>query len=226
MAQFIPESNFVNVTIQHATDVPDGEIPQRRTLGVLEFVPKDGERIPSFYLPETPVIVDADGSLVLHSAFAPSNRALSVMVGYHTSKGVTHVFTGVTTWRAAPYFAFRLPTGQFIEFYFGPTLAELDESIYDVLGAIRKRPGMYIVEPSIYRLQSFLVGFDVGLGRVGFGLRDGKDFHRFHDWVARRLGYSGSTSGWANMIREKCRSDEDAFAQFYVLLDEFRKEPA
>jgi hypothetical protein len=44
------------------------------------------------------------------------------MVGYQTSKGLTHVFTGLTTWRAAPYFAFRLPTGQFIEFYFEPTL--------------------------------------------------------------------------------------------------------
>lgn len=40
------------------------------------------------------------------------------MVGYHTPKGITHVFTGMTTWDMSSYFAFRLPTGQFIEFYF------------------------------------------------------------------------------------------------------------
>ena len=103
---------------------------------------------------------------------------------------------------------------------------ELDESIYDLLDAIRKRPGLFVVEPSIFRLQSFITGHDAGLGRVGFALRDGLDFFRFHDWVARRLGYSSSTSGWANMIRDKSASDADAFQRFFVLLDEFRKESA
>jgi len=85
---------------------------------VLEFVPREGGRIPTLVLPETPVAVDADSWLVLHSTYSPSNRGLSVMVGYHTSQSMTHVFTGMATWDAAPHFAFRLPTGQFIEFYF------------------------------------------------------------------------------------------------------------
>ena len=107
-----------------------------------------------------------------------------------------------------------------------PALKELDESIYDMLDAIRKKPGLFVVKPSIFRLQSFITGHAAGLGRVGFALRDDLDFFRFHDWVARRLGYFESTSGWANMIRDKSASDEDAFRQFYVLLDEFRKERA
>lgn len=105
-----------------------------------------------------------------------------------------------------------------------PTFQELDESIYDLLEHIRKRPGMFIVEPSIYRLHCFLDGYTAGLGRVGFALRDEIGFHRFHDWVARRLGFIGSASGWANMIRKKSASDEDAFMEFYVLLAEFKKE--
>ena len=105
-----------------------------------------------------------------------------------------------------------------------PTLQELDDSIYDLLEHIRKRPGLFIVEPSICRLHSFLVGYTAGLGRVGFALREAEDFHRFHDWVARRLGYFESTSGWINMIRDKSASDEDAFRQFFALLTEFRKE--
>jgi hypothetical protein len=104
-----------------------------------------------------------------------------------------------------------------------PTPQELDESVYELLEAIRYRPGMYIVEPSIYALSNFLGGYSAGLGRVGFALREGTDFHRFHDWVAHRLGFSGSTSGWCNMIREKSKSDADAFQNFFVLLDEFRK---
>jgi len=104
------------------------------------------------------------------------------------------------------------------------TPQEIDESIYDLLEHVRKRPGMSIAEPSIYRLQCFLVGYTAGLGRVGFALRDHEEFCGFHDWVARRLGFVGSASGWANMIRDKSASDEEAFKQFYSLLEEFRKE--
>jgi hypothetical protein len=102
----------VKVTIQHA------DTDERRTLGVLEFVPKDDPYLRTFVLPETPVTVDGRGSLVLRSAYSPDTRGLSVVADYHTPTGTTHVFTGVATWSAPPYFAFRLPTGQFIEFYF------------------------------------------------------------------------------------------------------------
>lgn len=105
-----------------------------------------------------------------------------------------------------------------------PALKYLDESIYDLLEAVRKRPAVCIDEPSISRLNLFLASYTAGLGRVGFALKDQTDFHRFHDWIARRLGYGNSTSGWANMIRDKSASEADAFGQFFVYLDEFRKE--
>src|SRR5262245_15377378 len=101
---------------------------------------------------------------------------------------------------------------------------ELDESIYDVLDAIRKRHGMYVGEPSINRLHAFLVGYTARLGRVRFALRDQDDFHGFYDWVGGRLGFRNSTSRWHNMIRSKSTSEADAFKRFFVLLDEFRKE--
>jgi hypothetical protein len=106
------------------------------------------------------------------------------------------------------------------------TRKEVEESVYDLLGWIRKKPGLYVGEPSIQRLASFISGYDAGLGHVGFGLRDGVDFHRFHGWVAHRLGFAESTSGWANMIRDKSASEAEAFQMFFVLLDEFRKESA
>jgi hypothetical protein len=105
-----------------------------------------------------------------------------------------------------------------------PVFQELDESIYDMLNAIRKKPGLYIATPSINRLHAFVVGYTAGLGRVRFAVRDDEHFHRFHDWVAHRLGFGESTSGWCNMIRDKSESEADAFHRFFVLLDEFRKE--
>jgi hypothetical protein len=100
---------------------------------------------------------------------------------------------------------------------------ELDESIYDMLEKIRRKPGMYIGERSINRLHAFLTGYRAGLGRLGFYPRDVDEFHRFHDWVANRLGFYESTSGWCNMIRDKSTSETEAFDQFFLFLDEFRK---
>jgi hypothetical protein len=105
-----------------------------------------------------------------------------------------------------------------------PDFQELDESIYDMLDRIRKKPGLSIATPSINRLHAFIVGYTAGLGRVGFAVRDEEHFHRFHDWVAHRLGFGGSASGWCNMIRDKSKSEVDAFHRFFVLLDEFRKD--
>lgn len=103
---------------------------------------------------------------------------------------------------------------------------ELDESIYGILDSIGKKPGLYLGTPSINRLQSYIVGYNDGLGRVGFAVQGNADFHRFHDWVARRLGFGESTSGWCNMIRDVSTDEADAFRRFFVLLDEFRKESA
>jgi hypothetical protein len=99
-----------------------------------------------------------------------------------------------------------------------------EESIYDILNAIRKKPGIYIATPSINRLDAFIVGYTAGLGRAGVGLRDKDHFHRFHDWIAQRLGFGGSASGWCNMIRERSTSEADAFDRFYLLLDEFTND--
>jgi hypothetical protein len=105
-----------------------------------------------------------------------------------------------------------------------PVFQELDESIYDMIDAIRKRPGLYIGTRSIIRLHAFLGGYAAGMGRVRFTARDVEHFQKFHDWVAYRLGVGESTSGWCNMILDKSANDADAFDRFFVLLDEFRND--
>jgi hypothetical protein len=104
-------------------------------------------------------------------------------------------------------------------------LREANQSIYDILELVRKRPPIYLDEYSIKRLRSFLVGYQGGLISQGFEFRDEKpDFHGFNDWVAKRLGFFESTAGWCNMILEKSANERDALEHFFVLLNEFKKE--
>jgi len=83
---------------------------------------------------------------------------------------------------------------------------------------------MYIGEPSITRLAAFLTGYAGGLGHVGYTLRESERFDAFNDWVASRLGFSNSTSGWQNMILTRTGKEEEAFQTFFTLLDDFRAE--
>jgi hypothetical protein len=46
-----------------------------------------------------------------------------------------------------------------------PHPKEAEESIYDLLRTIRRRPGLYIADPELTRLHSFIVGYECGLAR-------------------------------------------------------------
>jgi hypothetical protein len=100
---------------------------------------------------------------------------------------------------------------------------EVPLSICDLLDLIRKRPGFYTIERSIFRLDSFLSGYELGVRQAGFVLYDADELARFRDWLAPRLGFTQSTSGTANMIRDKSASDAEAFDRFFALWDEFKK---
>ena len=105
-----------------------------------------------------------------------------------------------------------------------PQLQKTKESIYDILGTIRRHPEMFLGERSISRLDSFLVGYKCGLGSLGFTFRaERPDFQFFHDWTAGRLGFSSSTTGWRSMILEKSAGEEEALERFFLLVDEFRR---
>jgi hypothetical protein len=104
-----------------------------------------------------------------------------------------------------------------------PTFTETEDSIYDLLEWIHRRPGIWIAQPELVRVYSFIGGYEAALGRQRLALRSvAPEFRGFHDWIAQRLGYGESTSGWYNMIRGRCSSEREAFDRFYELLAEFR----
>ena len=100
--------------------------------------------------------------------------------------------------------------------YFQPS-----KSVFDILKMLRKKPQIHIGAYSIIRLHAFILGCKYGLNVVGQSLSDQEIFNEFNPWVAGRLGFGESTSGWCNMILEKSKNDEEAFHSFYFLFDEF-----
>lgn len=92
---------------------------------------------------------------------------------------------------------------------------------FELLDKIRRRPGMYIGYHSPTHVHSFLSGYSIGT-IVKSEKIEQPDFNEFHDWIAKRLHYSESTSGWAYMIEDQCEDKEEALWLFFELLDEFR----
>lgn len=94
----------------------------------------------------------------------------------------------------------------------------------NILQKILRRPAMYTGGNSLRSVCHFL-------SRYGFAL----DRHRvssdndplilareFHDWVAYRLHFYESTSGWCNMICDRTSTDQEAIGLFRQLLDDFQ----
>lgn len=107
-----------------------------------------------------------------------------------------------------------------------PSFSETDETIYELLEWIQRRPGLAIAQPELVRVYAFLIGYQCALGRQHLTFRHVEpEFHGFQDWIAQRLDYRESTSGWYNMIRGRCGSEREAFDRFYELLAEFRARP-
>jgi hypothetical protein len=94
---------------------------------------------------------------------------------------------------------------------------------YQLLDLLRRWTAMYTGEASVHSLGSFVAGYSFCQRQAGIAVEDEKpDFGGFHDWVAKKLGYSESTSGWPNMITNQRLDAEEALWLFYQLLDEYR----
>jgi hypothetical protein len=91
-------------------------------------------------------------------------------------------------------------------------------NIASLLEGVRKRPGIYLSPVSIFSLQTFLTGYEIGRSS-----RARKVVPRdFTDWVAYRLHVSGTARGWARIIAEQQGDGEHAIECFFTLLDEHR----
>lgn len=92
--------------------------------------------------------------------------------------------------------------------------------IYELLEAIEELPALFLGSKSLTLLRAFLDGFQYGSPSISdtpYGFID------FHEWVALRLKYGESTSGYVNMILESEAGDEEkSVDRFFQLWHEFR----
>ena len=104
---------------------------------------------------------------------------------------------------------------------------ERDEQIRrgQLLDVLRVRTAMYMGVRKLSALSSFLDGWRFALNVYDIEFIDPLP-RDFHDWVAYRLHFRGSTSGYKNMILERVPDENEAVDRFFELLDEYRMRHA
>lgn len=95
----------------------------------------------------------------------------------------------------------------------------------DLLGVIRENPAMYMGESTLTALYHFLGGFETA-GYVHQIQLPNILPRDFQDWVAYRLHFLESTSGYRRMILQYFPDESAALDRFFVLLDEHRSRQA
>lgn len=94
-----------------------------------------------------------------------------------------------------------------------------------LLELIREKPTLYLGENSLTGLWHFLRGYRMAEGDHGIDdvIQMPPDFL---DWVAYRLHFYDSTSGWLRMILDRVPDERAALKRFFELLDDHRaREP-
>lgn len=96
--------------------------------------------------------------------------------------------------------------------------------LFEILGKIKARPGMYIGKPSVNDLFMFLVGYKTARRELGIESTEEEiEFYdEFHNFVERRYKLRTSNS-WAKIIMLYCHDEKDGFERFFNLLDEFKQ---
>jgi len=114
---------------------------------------------------------------------------------------------------------------------------------YKLLKKMETRPAMWTGELSLKSIRTFLDGYSFALQEHRLIKPYEENEQNFHDWVAEKLGFDESTSGWQNMIlaatlglntksikwegydsQVSKEQHEKSITKFYELLEEFINE--
>jgi hypothetical protein len=87
-----------------------------------------------------------------------------------------------------------------------------------LLEVIRERPAMYLGQRSLSALSSYLQGYRMALSV--YDIQSSTLPPDVHDWVAYRLHFYESTSGYRNLILKRVPEESAALDRFFELLDE------
>ncbi len=92
-----------------------------------------------------------------------------------------------------------------------------------LLNAVRKAPGMFLMDTQLVSLKKFLTGYGIAMK---MNARDKKDrfLENFSDWFLERKNLDGNQM-WCPVILEECdNSEEAALMKFWEYLETFDAE--
>ncbi|MEH2176034.1 hypothetical protein [Nostoc sp.] len=91
----------------------------------------------------------------------------------------------------------------------------------EILGAIKKRPGMYLGTSSITRLDMCLRGYSLARREVGVPPTEPeKEFEGFQLWVQEKYGINSGQS-WSKIILFYSVDEHEALQKFFELFEEY-----
>jgi hypothetical protein len=95
--------------------------------------------------------------------------------------------------------------------------------LYDLIRNIQKRPAMYLGQPSIIHLRTFLAGYFFARHQLGQPeTKQEQHFSGFQAWIQQRFNVASSQS-WDKVILFFSQDEQKALDQFFELFDEFSK---
>lgn len=98
------------------------------------------------------------------------------------------------------------------------------EYLYHLLERIKQRPGMYIGQCSITRLNMLLVGYSQARMELGLPRTEQeKSFDHFQEWIQNKYNVTAS-QGWDSIILANSTDEKDAFYKFFQLFEQFTKQ--
>jgi hypothetical protein len=102
------------------------------------------------------------------------------------------------------------------------TAMEKPTNLTEMLPHIRRRPGMYLREASITRLEILIYGYTSCLQVRQVEAEGEPDFYAFYEYVRATYGVADNAGGWAELIRIRCGYDEGtSLEEFFRMFELF-----
>lgn len=92
------------------------------------------------------------------------------------------------------------------------------DNAYELMKKIREKPGLYLGEKSLTRLNFFIFGYEHKEQELGLQLTN--EIAGFDEFTREKYGDKMTLNCWERVLRNT-DSEEVAFDKFFELLDEF-----
>ncbi|MBW4572390.1 MAG: hypothetical protein KME31_31710 [Tolypothrix carrinoi HA7290-LM1] len=100
----------------------------------------------------------------------------------------------------------------------------INSDLYELLGRMKKRPGMYLGDNSITRLDMYLRGYTQARTEVGLDPTDEEiEFEGFQKWVQEKYEIKSNQS-WAKIILFFSMDEHEALERFFELYEEYQNQ--